>query len=160
MCENLDENWLHIYPLPACPVQSFPCTKSFNACVSAGGTVSRQNFVDAWGNLLSPSSCCLNGSDSRERREEGGKKKSAVDSSQNQQHPEGQTLALVEAITLQPCGRMTQAGRCTVGTTLAGPCFFSASHRQTSFLGTTSLLQQNSNPAQLSWFYHFQWAVL
>lgn len=71
MCENLDENGLHIYPLAACPVQSFPCTKNCNACVSAGGTV---NFVDGWGNLLSPSSCCLNGSDSRERREEGGRK--------------------------------------------------------------------------------------
>lgn len=84
MYENVDENWLHVYSLPACPVQSFPCTRNFNACVSTGGTVSRQNFIDGWENLLSPSSCCLNGFDSRERRVAAGReKKSAIDNSQN-----------------------------------------------------------------------------
>ena len=46
--------------------------------------MSRQNFIDGWENLLSPSSCCLSGFDSRERRVAAGReKKSAIDNSQN-----------------------------------------------------------------------------
>lgn len=141
MCgwKNLDENWLHIYSLHACPVQSFPCMKNFNACVSMWETMSRQNFVEDKGNLLSSSFCYVDGFDSRR-----GRGNSPIDNSQNKRHPgcQAPSRGCRSCYTWQPCwvyqSTAARPGDAGCVLRLQSGYFFPASHRHTSFLLTIS----------------------
>lgn len=123
--------------------------------------MSRQNFVDGREDLLS-SSCCLNGFDVGV-----GWSQPLIIYETNQQHPKCQAPTGCTQEALQPGGRLrgfTGArpgnGGCVLK--LRGRGFFSAAHRQTSFLLTTSFLQAKPKPCEAFCFLFviFKQAVL